>query len=758
MLSHYTNDLPQVLNELKPMKTWALEEITKMPYPEHYKKKPLSGDKWNSPEKLLTYDEAYSLMLKTNSAALGLYLPLGGLKVPNTIDKCYIIIDLDGCLDEHGNWCGTEQQYKTYQLIRGSKSYIELSVSGTGYHCICIGKYENSITKSYPLEGIPEVYTEKHAVVLTGRPLDGLQLPIVEATPVLNDIYTKLSQLSASKGNDIDIEKALSEDIDLFSSNEPITDGRKTTLTSLTGKRTKWYVENHFAWSDKVIAEKVQAEIEQVNATRCVPPLDHAMLMDRCGIKSIQSFIDRDRAELRIHSDVMPQSEYYKPFYKLNNNGMAIGVYHSIIGEYVSNRMNYFFLGKRTEGKIPTLFIYSDGYYKEDTSSLLNRRIANCIPQKLQNAATLKGIKELFSMVSDKYIDDAKLNQLPSKSCVPFKDCIYDMRTGQTYKNDPKYYEVNQLPWTYEEIQKAGEPVYFTKLMNEQIFDDEQRENVYKFFAYSMTTDTRFQIILIFIGDRGTGKSTLLELLQNILGTENYSTLSMQDMDPTASASRFRTITLLHKMANICGDISRKSITDTSVLKRLSGEDTISVEDKGKSVISMRSYAKLVFSANTQPVQLDEPSDAWYKRFETVQMRHRPEKPDPTYREKLKAEIPAIIKVLLQYGKALYTDGMKQSQLSIEMLQENRENADSVASFIAECTEPIEKVDKAQTTPKEYAYSKYREFCQDHGRKICSDTEFYQRMRANGIEEIRQAIYEGTRQRRYLIRLTKYVS
>lgn len=752
MFEHYTNELTEAFTELKGMRTWSVWKIEIKPYPEHSSKHPLANDGWNTPEKLLTFQEAYTQMERTPNTAIGLWLPKGGLRVPNTQDSYYIAIDLDGCRNAQNNWCGTEQQYKTYQLLRSTKSYMEISVSGTGFHCICIGKYRKGIAKSNRDEGIPEVYIENHSIILTGNLVDRMNLPITEGEECLQTIYSKV-KTDVTNSNEPYTKKEVSQDTVLFNSSEPITEGRKTVLTSITGERVKLYIDNHFAWSDKQIADTVQAEIEAINAARCQPPLTHSELMDHCGIKSIQSFIDRDRENLRMFNPLMPNAEYYEPFYKMNVKQEAIGIYQAIIREYIANRIDYFYLGKRTEGKNATLYIYSDGHYKEDASSLLNRRIANCIPQTLQNASNIKGTKELFSMVSDKYIDDAALNKFPSKSCIPFKDCIYDLKTGQTYNNDPKYYEVNQLPWSYAEIQEAKPPVYFTQLMNEQIQDAEQRKNVYKFFAYCMTTDTRFQLILIFIGKGGTGKSTLLELLQNILGKNNYSTLSMQDMDPTNNASRFRTITLLHKMANICADISSRSITDTSVLKRLSGEDIIPVEDKGKSVINMRSYAKLVFSANTQPVQLDEPSDAWYRRFEVVQMNnHR--KNDETFRQKLNAEIPSIIKVLLEYGKELYSEGIHQSQLSIDLLQENRENADSVASFITECV----RTDTTDTTIKETAYKAYKDYCIDHGRKQCSDIVFYQRMRSNGIEETRRLATDGSRPRMYLMRMinTKY--
>ena len=58
----------------------------------------------------------------------------------------------------------------------------------------------------------------------------------------------------------------------------------------------------------------------------------------------------------------------------------------------------------------------------------------------------------------------------------------------------------------------------------------------------------------------------------------------------------------------------------TDVLKKAVGEDTLLYEKKGKDAVFYKAYAKLLFSTNEMPQNLEDKSDAFYRRLLVLDM------------------------------------------------------------------------------------------------------------------------------------------
>ena len=97
-----------------------------------------------------------------------------------------------------------------------------------------------------------------------------------------------------------------------------------------------------------------------------------------------------------------------------------------------------------------------------------------------------------------------------------------------------------------------------------------------QFFGLTLTRDTRFQKFLILNGCGGTGKSTLIRLIESIVGDENTAHVSLSEL-----SERFATYGLKGKLLNTCADIETSVLGETAVIKKLVGEDTIRAERKG---------------------------------------------------------------------------------------------------------------------------------------------------------------------------------
>ena len=83
-------------------------------------------------------------------------------------------------------------------------------------------------------------------------------------------------------------------------------------------------------------------------------------------------------------------------------------------------------------------------------------------------------------------------------------------------------------------------------------------------------------------GNGGTGKSVAVALIQHVIGNENTSSISLQDLN-----KRFYATGMYGKLLNICADIPCKAMDTTDVLKKAVGEDTLLCEKKGKDRLWM---------------------------------------------------------------------------------------------------------------------------------------------------------------------------
>ena len=90
----------------------------------------------------------------------------------------------------------------------------------------------------------------------------------------------------------------------------------------------------------------------------------------------------------------------------------------------------------------------------------------------------------------------------------------------------------------------------------------------WEYFGYCMTTDTQFQKFLMLKGNGGTGKSVVVALIQHVIGNENTSSISLQDLN-----KRFYATGMYGKLLNACADIPCKAMNTTGVLKKAVGED-----------------------------------------------------------------------------------------------------------------------------------------------------------------------------------------
>jgi putative DNA primase/helicase len=103
------------------------------------------------------------------------------------------------------------------------------------------------------------------------------------------------------------------------------------------------------------------------------------------------------------------------------------------------------------------------------------------------------------------------------------------------------------------------------------------------------------------VGTGRNGKGTFLRVMNALLGPENITASSLNDI----VSVRFTTASLFGKIANIAGDIDATYLESTATFKAITGQDQIQAEHKGRPRFDFTPWCVPVFSANKIPANAD---------------------------------------------------------------------------------------------------------------------------------------------------------
>lgn len=412
------------------------------------------------------------------------------------------------------------------------------------------------------------------------------------------------------------------------------------------------------------------------------------------------------------------QQQGENPYLIYNAKGQPSGVNGRAIVDYFVNRGDIFVLGGEC-------YQYCNGVYVESSSHVRNT-IKDMI--MYDQFITQNRIMDIYRLITDdtriqKSADD--LN--PNKDLINFKNGVWDINTKKLLPHDSKYLQTIQIP------HEVGVYVPFEKTRLYRFFEktelsESDIDMIMQYMAYCMTLHYGLKTFMILCGKSNTGKSVLLRFFETLIGAQNVSSLSMHQL-----SARFYPAQLHGRLLNSCGDNDSMPLSSIANLKKITGGDRIMHEKKGKEPFFFTPFCKLIFSFNQLPLQLEEKSDAFYKRMRILYMNHELKLND-AYVNELCSEksITEIIPYLLALLPVKAIPHTVKSDKMVEFLQQD---SDSIHAFVMKkCI-----VGPNVKTNKDNLYTTYAQFCVESGRESHRKHAFTRTMRALGFREIRNS-------------------
>jgi P4 family phage/plasmid primase-like protien len=231
------------------------------------------------------------------------------------------------------------------------------------------------------------------------------------------------------------------------------------------------------------------------------------------------------------------------------------------------------------------------------------------------------------------------------------------------------------------------------------------------------------------VGQSNTGKSVLIRFIESMIGKQNISNLSMHELN-----MRFYPSQLYSKLLNSCADNSSLPLSSIESLKKITGGDQIMHEKKGKEPFFFVSFAKLIFSFNQLPLQLEEKSNAFYKRMRILFMNNELFL-NNAYVDDLCSD-ESVSEVIPYLLSLLPLQAINRTKMSDKLVESLREDSDSIFTFLQrKCT-----IDESLEIKKDALYDEYLKFCLDSGREAHKKHAFFRHIRSNGFKEVRSGI------------------
>lgn len=406
------------------------------------------------------------------------------------------------------------------------------------------------------------------------------------------------------------------------------------------------------------------------------------------------------------------------PYLVYSAKGVPTNVNHRAICDYFVNRGDTFVLGGEC-------YQYQEGVYVEASS-----RVRNTIKDMIavDNLITQNRIMECFRLICDDVRlqrDARELNR--DTNLINFQNGIWDIDKQVLIPHDSKYLMTIQIP------HEVGERVPFKKTRLYDFFKKTglPKEDIMmflKYLAYCMTLDYGLKTFMCLVGQSNTGKSVLIRFSESLIGKHNVSSLSMHELN-----MRFYPSQLYNRLMNSCADNSSMALSSIDNIKKITGGDMIMHEKKGKEPFFFVPFSKLLFSFNQLPLQLEEKSNAFYKRMRILYMNKELFLNNEYVNALCSNEsITEIIPYLLSLLPLVDIPRTSNSDRLVESL---RRDSDSIHAFITQHCE----LGAELTVSKDSLYDSYCRFCIDNGRESHKKHAFMRNMRSQGFKEIRHS-------------------
>ena len=363
-------------------------------------------------------------------------------------------------------------------------------------------------------------------------------------------------------------------------------------------------------------------------------------------------------------------------------------------------------------------FLYYDescGYFRPGAREFISQKAREILKEE----STTYIVNEVVSYVRDLSLTNDEEFE-PAPGLINMKNGVYDWKGRRLLAHSSKYHFRTMLPFGFN-IHARRSP--FFKFLEEITQDNPEKAlTILEAIAWMFIPGYPIQKAIAFFGAGNNGKSVLLNFITAFIGAENISNTPLQ----TLCNNRFSVPGLRGKMANIAGDVSNATLSDTSIFKSLTGDDAnVEGEIKGLQIRPrFKNTAKMIFAFNKLPKTWDQ-TRAYYRRFKLIEfLQDFSQKEDRNLIKKITREedLQAVFNLIVEVFLPTLSANLEfyNEETTEETAQRYKLNSNPAMAFIDEMLEPNPDCE----IEGKQLYNFFLNWCKENGISSVSQESF----------------------------------
>ncbi len=298
------------------------------------------------------------------------------------------------------------------------------------------------------------------------------------------------------------------------------------------------------------------------------------------------------------------------------------------------------------------------------------------------------------------------------------KNCMFNLYSGETRPHDKNYNTTIGLNIEFNPDQPTACQRWI-QYLDEVVKTPEVIDQLQEFAGYCLTRDVGYGKCLMLVGPGADGKSVFLKTLRKLVGPDNCSAVSFQELE-----DQFVRSGLYGKLLNISTEVGNRAL-ESSYFKAIVTGDPITAAFKHKNQFTWVPYCKLALAGNKLP-RIKDNSDGFHRRILPVQFKQQfLDGGDLELENKIEAELSGIflwavagLHRLRQQKK--FTD----CQETQDLLFDYRRSNNPILSFVEdECI-----LDDDSEVTKDDLYKAFKTYCSTNGFIAFNKNNFYREL------------------------------
>lgn len=177
---------------------------------------------------------------------------------------------------------------------------------------------------------------------------------------------------------------------------------------------------------------------------------------------------------------------------------------------------------------------------------------------------------------------------------------VVDLKAGEIMDREPYHYFYTESKYTY--LGKNHPCPNMDKFMHSLFNGKDEVEYMQTLLGYFLSADIHDRSYYIFWGNGHNGKSVLLEIMAKILGPFHCTLMTSALIGKTGSGATPELVPLIGSRLASISELAQGERLNTSLIKRITTDDTVTARPLYGSPIEFKNKAKIVMVTNHPPI------------------------------------------------------------------------------------------------------------------------------------------------------------